>query len=216
MAALQFAEATSRPTSVDEIFTASTYLVQTKVTESYRSHPRTDLGIFYELSTFEIKEPSGMLVARFRHMHEPLPSSVFNLSRLSSLRAYSMETPEGVQIGELRGPAMLIPNRPYLQIKDAHGQEIASIIMKVEKKLGAGFFSIGVTTWVVAKPSGEELARINWGKTGRDWTIETPQVQKLEVQDPEYQTSHEVKILNPAIPPYIVLATFLATPSGTK
>jgi hypothetical protein len=223
VSATQSTETTSQPTSVSGIFTGSAYIVQTKISESYRSRaPRTKLGTFYQLSTFEIKERSGTLVARVRHMDEPLPTSLFNLSRLPSLRAYCMETRAGVRIGELRGPAMLIPNRPYLEIKDANGQEIASIIMKVERKPGGGFFSAALTTWVVAKPSGEELARINWGKTGRDWTIETPggatiaQVQHLEEQESEYQTTYEVKILNPTIPPYLVLATFLATPPGTK
>jgi hypothetical protein len=163
-----------------------------------------------------------MLVARFRHMDEPLPSSIFNLSRLSSLRAYGMETPEGVRFGELRGPWALIPNRPYLEIKDAEGKDIAFIIMRVAKRPGAGFFSIGVTTWTLETPEGEELARIKWGKGIREWMVETPEgatiaeVQQLDIQDPEYQTSHEVKILNPAIPPYLVLATFLANTSGAK
>ena len=155
-------------------------------------------------------------------MGEPLPSSVFSLASLSSLRAYSIETPEGVRIGELRGSAMLIPNRPLLEIKDANGQDIAIIIMRVTKKPGAGFFSTGVTTWALETPGGEELARINWGKANRDWTVETPdgatiaEVQRLEVQDSAYQTSHEVKILSPTIDPYLVLATFFATPPGTK
>jgi hypothetical protein len=155
-------------------------------------------------------------------MDEPLPSSAFSLSRLSSLRAYVVETPDGERIGELRGPPALIPNRPYLEIRDANSHEIAIIMMKVAKRPGAGFFSVGITTWVVATPSGEELARINWGKAGQDWTVETPEgqtiaeVQRVEVQDPAYQTAHEVKILNATIDPYLVLATFLATPAGTK
>jgi hypothetical protein len=219
----QFTEAATQPTSVNGIFTASAYIVQTKITESYKSRAsRTDLGTFYQLSTFEIRETNGALVARARNMGEPLPSSAFSLSRLSSLRAYSIETPEGVRIGEMRGSPALIPNRPYLEIRDANGQDIAIIMMRVAKKPGAGFFSTGVTTWVVETPAGEELARINWGKAGRDWTIETPEgatiaeVQRLEDQDHAYQTTHEVKILNPTIDPYLVLATFFATPPGTK
>ena len=33
----QFTEAATRPTSVDGIFTASAYIVQTKISESYKS-----------------------------------------------------------------------------------------------------------------------------------------------------------------------------------
>ncbi len=216
----QSTETASRPTSVNGIFTASAYIVETKVTESYKSRAsRTDLGTFHQLSTFEIRGINGALVAIARNMHGLLPSSDFNLSRLSSLRAYSIETPKGVRIGELRGPAMLIPNRPYREIRDAKGQEIANIMMKVAKKPGAGLFSTGITSWVVATPSGEELAKINWGKTGHDWTIRTPEgatiakVQRLEVQNDIW----EVKIPNPTINPYLVLATFFATPpSGPR
>ncbi len=215
----QSTDAASQPTSVNRIFTASSYIIQTKIAESYKSRAsRTDLGTFYQISDFEIREINGALVARVRHIDEPLPSSVFNLSRLSSLRAYSLETPEGVRIGELRGSAMLIPNRPYLEIKDANGQEIAIIMMKVEKKPGAGFLSTGITTWVLATPSGGEFARINWGKAEHDWAIETfegaiiAEVQRLE----EPSDAYEVKILNPIIDPYLVLATFFATPPGAK
>jgi hypothetical protein len=219
----QFTKAATQLSSANMIFTAPAYIVQTKITESYESRaPKTGLGTFYQLSTFEIREINGALVARARHVDEPLPSSVLSLSRLSSLRAFVMETPDGARIGELRGPPALIPNRPYLEIRDANGQEIAIIMMKVAKKPGAGFFSVGITTWVVATPSGEELARINWAKTRQDWTVETlegetiAEVQRVEVQDPAYQTAHEVKILKATIDPYLVLATFFATPSGTK
>jgi hypothetical protein len=224
----QSTEGAPRPTSVSAIFTASAYIIQTKISESYKSRAsRTDLGTFYQLSTFEIRETSGALVAIARHMSEDeSPESMTSLENLtslvSSLRAYTMETPEGVRIGELRGSGALIPNRPYLEIKDANGKEVAIIMMRVAKKPGAGFFSIGVTTWALETPGGEELARINWGKANRDWTVETPdgatiaEVQRLEVQDPAYQTSHEVKILNPTIDPYLVLATFFANPPGTK
>lgn len=166
------------------------------------------------------------LLQERRNMNEPLsPSSlsITNIASLvSSIRAYSMETPDGVRIGELHGSGALIPNRPYLEIRNANGENIAIIVMRVAKKPGAGFFSTGITTWAVETPGGEELARINWGKANRDWTIETPEgatiaeVQRLEVQDPAYQTSHEVKILNPTIDPYLVLSTFFATPPGTK
>ena len=224
----QSTEAAARPTSVSVIFTASAYIVQTKISESYKSlNGRSQLGTAYQLSTFEIREINGALVATARHMSEgESPESMTSLANLtslvSSLRAYSMETPEGVRIGELRGSGALIPNRPYLEIKDANGKEVAIIMMRLAKKPGAGFFSTGVTTWTIETPGGEELARINWGKANRDWTVETPdgatiaEVQRLEVQDPAYQTSHEVKILNPTIDPYLVLATFFATPPGTK
>jgi hypothetical protein len=175
----QSTEAAARPTSASVIFTASAYIVQTKISESYKSRAsRTDLGTFYQLSTFEIMEISGALVAIARHMGEgKSPESVTPLANLaslvSSLRAYSMETPEGVRIGELRGTGALIPNRPYLEIKDASGKEVAIIMMRGAKKPGAGFFSTGVTTWALETPEGEELARINWGKANRDWTVET-------------------------------------------
>ncbi len=107
------------------------------------------MGTAYQLSTFEIREVSGALVAIARHMSEgKSPESMTSLANLtslvSSLRAYSMETPEGVRIGELRGSGALIPNRPYLEIKDANGKEVAIIMMRVAKKPGAGFFSNGV------------------------------------------------------------------------
>ena len=224
----QSTELDARLASASEIFTASSYIVQGKTTESYKSlHGKSQLGTEYQLSTFEIREISGALVAIVRHMSEgKSPESISSLADLtsvvSSLRAYSLETPDGVRIGELRGSGALIPNRPYLEIKDANGKEVAIIVMRVAKKPGAGFFSIGVTIWALETPGGEELARINWGKANRDWTVETPdgatiaQVQMLEGQDPAYQTSHEVKILNSAIDPYLVLATFFATPPGTK
>jgi len=214
----EFTEATTRPIPVNSIFTASTYIVQMKISESCKACPsRTDLGTFYQLGTFEIKKIDGTLVARARNTSEP-PKSVASLSRLSSLRTYTIETPEGARIGELHGSLALIPNRPYLEIRDANGQEIATIMMRVTKKPGAGFFSTGITTWVLATPSGEELARINWGKAGHDWTIETPQgaiiAQVQQLEEPGHR--YEVKILHPTIDPYLVLATFFATPPGTK
>jgi hypothetical protein len=185
------------------------------------------LGTVYRFATFEIKELDGALVAVARHISEGKPpesiTSLRNLASLvSTLRAYNMETPEGVRIGELHGSGALIPNRPYLEIRDANGIEIAVIVMRVVKKPGGGFFSTGVTTWSLDTSAGEELARIIWGKENRDWTIMTPEgvtiaeVQRLQPPGPTYQTSHEVKILNPAIDPYLVLATFFATPPGTK
>jgi uncharacterized protein YxjI/ribosomal protein L40E len=184
-------EVPTRLTSVNRIFMASEYVLQKKIAAG--------------LSTVEIKDSAGVLVARGQKMIVPLGA------------AYSIETPEGVRIGELRGSVALIPNRPSLEIRDANGQEIAIIMMKVAKKPGAGFFSVGITTWVVATPSGEELARINWRKGGHDWTIETPEGaviaevhwKWLEVPRLTYQ----VKILNPIIDPYLVLATVFANPA---
>jgi hypothetical protein len=213
----------ARPMSTTAIFTASAYIVQTKISESYKTpHRRGRPSTAYQLSTFEIREMSGTLVAITRHMSEgESPESMTspaNLASLvSSLRAYCMETPEGVRIGELRGSEALIPNRPYLEIRDANSKEAAIIMMRVAKKPGAGFFSTGITTWVMATPSGEDLARINWGKAGDGWTIETPEgttiaeVQRLE----QANDAFEVKILNPIIDPYLVLATFFATPPGS-
>ena len=149
----QSTEVTARPRSASAIFTASAYIVQTKISESYKSlHGRLQLGTVSQLSVFEIREVSGALVAIARHMSEgKSPESVASLANLSSLvsslRAYSLETPEGVRIGELQGSGALIPNRPYLEIKDANGENIAIIMMRVAKKPGAGFFSTGVTTW---------------------------------------------------------------------
>jgi hypothetical protein len=231
------------PTPVSGIFTAPAYIVQTKISEAYshlfRSTPLIRAGpsplilgggrSSFQLSTFEIKELNGPLVAIGRNMNEPLSPSALSLTNIGSLVskivAYSIETPKGVRIGELHGSGALIPNSPYLKIKDANGKDIAVIIMRAEKKPGAGFFSRAVTTWALENPGGEELARISWGQaTGRldDWTVRSPEgatiaeVQPSKVQDPAYQTSHEVKILNPIIDPYLVLATFFATPPGTR
>ena len=90
--------------------------------------------------------------------------------------------------------------------------------MRVAKKPGAGFFSVGVTIWVIATPSGEELTKITWKKGGHDWTIETPDGTTiaevhwkwLEVPRDTYQA----KILNStAIAPYFVLATVFGNPA---
>lgn len=225
---LQSTSAPAPPRSVKEFFTAPAYLVQTKTAESYRSlHGRSQLGTVYQFATFEIKELNGALVAVAHHISEgKSPESITSLRNLASLvstlRAYNLETPDGVRIGELRGSGALIPNRPYLEIKDENSTDVAIIVMRVAKKTGGGFFSTGITTWSLETPAGEELARIIWGKENRDWTVVTPEgvtiaeVQRLEPQDPAYQTSHEVKILNPTIDSYLILATFFATPPGTK
>ena len=116
----QSTEVTARPRSASPIFTESAYIVQTKISESYTSlHGRLQLGTVSQLSVFEIREVSGALVAIVRHMSEgKSPESISSLADLtsvvSSLRAYSLETPDGVRIGELRGSGALIPNRPYL------------------------------------------------------------------------------------------------------
>ena len=120
------------------------------------------MGTVSQLSVFEIREVSGALVAIARHMSEgKSPESVASLANLSSLvsslRAYSLETPEGVRIGELQGSGALIPNRPYLEIKDANGENIAIIMMRVAKKPGAGFFSTGITTWTLETPEERNL-----------------------------------------------------------
>jgi uncharacterized protein YxjI len=157
-------------------------------------------------TTFEIMNSSGVLIARGEKEFAGLGS------------AYVLETAEGDRIGELRGSLALIPNRPFMHIMDANGQEIAIIMMRVAKKPGAGFLSVGVTTWVIAAPSGDELAKINWSKLGgHDWKIETPDGTMVaevhwnwsEVPRDKYQ----VKIHNPAIDPYFVLATVFANPA---
>ncbi len=157
-------------------------------------------------TTFEIMNSSGVLIAKGQ-------------KEIASLGpAYILETPEGVRIGELRGSLALIPNRSFMQIRDANGQEIAIIMMRVAKKPGAGFLSVGATKWVIAASSGDELAKINWSKLGgHDWTIETPDGTMvaevhwdwLEVPRDKY----EVKIHNPVIDPYFVLATVFANPA---
>jgi uncharacterized protein YxjI len=184
---------TATPTiPVTSLFTASEYVVQKKI-----------LAL---LTTFEIIDPNGVVVAVGKKEVVPLGT------------AYSLETPEGVRIGEMKGSVALIPNRPYLEIKDALGQQIAIIMMRVAKKPSAGFISLGVTTWVIAAPSGEELARINWSKMGgHDWTIEAPDRtliaevhwKWLEVPRDKY----EVKIQNPAIDAFLILATIFANPA---
>lgn len=180
------------PRSTHSIFTSTEYTLQKRI-----------LAI---LTTFDIKDASGNIVARDKKEVVPVGPS------------YLVETPEGVRVGELKGAVALIPNRPYLEIRDAHGEPLAVMVMRVAKKPGAGFFSIGVTTWVIATPSGEELTKITCKKGGHDWTIETPDGTTiaevhwkwLEVPRDTYQ----VKILNStAIDPYFVLATVFGNPA---
>jgi uncharacterized protein YxjI len=188
----QIQAAATSTISDNSIFKASEYVVQKKI-----------LAV---PTTFEIIDSNGVIVANGKKEVVPLGL------------AYSIETPEGVHVGEMRGAIALIPNRPYLEIKDAHGQPIAIIMMRVAKKPGAGFISLGVTTWVIAAPSGEELAKINWTKMGgHDWTIESPDGtliaevhwKWLEVPRDKYA----VNIHNPTIDPYFVLATVFANPA---
>jgi hypothetical protein len=143
-------QAAATPTiSFNSILKASEYVVQKKI-----------LAV---PTTFEIIDSNGVIVANGK-------KEVVLLGPV-----YSVETPDGVRVGEMRRAIALIPNRPYLEIKDAQGQQIAIIMMRVAKKPGAGFISLGITTWVIAAPSGEELAKINWSKMGgHDWTIESP------------------------------------------
>jgi uncharacterized protein YxjI len=167
------------------IFTASEYTLQKRI-----------LAV---LTVFEIKDANGALVAIVKREAVPLGA------------AYIVETPEGTRIGELRGTLALIPNRPYVEIKDANGQQIAIIMMRVAKKPGAGFFSVGTTTWVIAKPDGTELAKINWSKGGHEWTIEAPDGTKIAEVNWNWlevpRDTYHVKILKPAIDQYFVLAT---------
>ena len=159
----------SSPNPVSGVFTSSTYIIQTRISESFRSvHEKNQLGIRYQVSTFEIKDTSGALVAVARHMindKSPAPVSLLaNLTSLASpLRTYSLETPQGVRLGELHGSGGLIPNSPYLEIKDANGKTIATITMRVTRKTGS-FFSPGITTWTLESSDGQELAEIKWGK----------------------------------------------------
>lgn len=124
--------------------------------------------------------------------------------------------------GGLHGSGALIPNRPYLTIKNANAEDIAVIIMRVTKKPDAGFLSIGITTWTIETPQGQELAEITWGKGNHKWNIMTPEgvsvaeVQRLDEPDSEHQTTHQVRILTSTAAPYVVLASFFATPPGTR
>jgi hypothetical protein len=211
-----------------EIFTAPTYIVHTKVSDAYKSQDgHSHLGIHYQYSTFEFRELNGTLVAISRHIDEgespPSITKFANLpSLLSSTITYSLETPQGVRIGELLGSAVLLMNRPCLEIKDASGNTVAVIVMRVTKKPGSLFFSLAVTTWTIETPAGQELAKINWGKGNRDWTVETPEgetvaeVQRLEPMAQAHETSHQLKITNGKIDPYLILATFFTTPPGTR
>lgn len=65
--ALQSSETSTPPTPVKGIFTASAYIVQTKISEAYSHRDHRNLRSSYELSTFEIREVNGALVARAEH-----------------------------------------------------------------------------------------------------------------------------------------------------
>jgi hypothetical protein len=206
-----------------DTFAPSTYLVHTKVSDAYRSRDgRSGLGIHYQYSTFEFRDSNGILLAISRHIEEgDLPTSTAKFASLSSLLsstiAYVLETAQGVRIGELRCKAMLPVNQPCLEIKDAAGDTIAGIVMRMEKQ-GSGFFSPFITTWAIETPREQELARINWGKGNRDWTIETPdgetvaEVQRQDTAGQGYETTHQLKIMSTKIDPCLTLATFFATP----
>jgi hypothetical protein len=105
-----------------------------------------------------------------------------------------------------------------LEIKDASGNTIAVIVMRITKKPGGGIVSLALTTWTIETPEGQELARINWGKDNRDWKIETSggeivaEVQRSEATDHTHQTSHHLRIVSTKIDPYLIVATFFATP----
>jgi len=183
---------TSPEASPSAIFTETEYVIEKKA--------------LAPTSTFEIKEGTGNLVAIAKREVVPLGS------------AYILETAQGVRIGELRGEVALIPNRPFLEIRDAQSRPLAIIMMRVGKKPGAGFFSIGVTTWMIAKPSGEELAEINWAKGGHEWTIKSPDGTTIgEGKWKWLEIPHDtfsVRILSPAIDPYFVLASVWANPAA--
>lgn len=177
-------------TTERSLFTDSEYVMRKKIATN---------------STFEIENSSGDLVATAKKEIVPLGP------------AYLIETPDGVRIGELRGSVALLPNRPYLEIRDANGQLAAIIMMRVAKKPGAGFFSIGITSWVIAAPSGEELARINWRNGGHDWSVMGPDGMMAEGHWKWLEIPHdtyEVKILRQVIDPYLVLATIFANPAN--
>ena len=205
-----------------EIFTTSTYLVHTKVSEAYRSRDaHSGLGIRYQFSTFEFREPNGTLLAITRHIEEGAPPTATTKyaslpSLLSSTLTYSLETARGVRIGELLDKAVRPINEPCLEIKDAAGNTIACVVMRIVKKPGSGFFGPALTSWTIETQL--ELARINWGKGNRDWTIETPhgeavaEVQRVETVDQGYETTHQLKITSTKLDPYLIIATFLATP----
>lgn len=157
------------------------------------------------VTSFQIKDSSGALIAKGR-------------TEMVSLGiAYTLETPDGTRIGELRGALALIPNRPYLEIRDRNSQPLGIVMMRVAKKPGAGFFSVGVTTWVIATPAGEELARITWKKAGHEWTIDAPDGTNIAEAHWNWleipHQSYALKIINPIIDAYFLLATIFANPA---
>jgi uncharacterized protein YxjI len=184
----QTPESVGQSSTETSVFTASEYTLEKRIVAA--------------VSTFEIKDTNGAVVAIVKREMVPLGA------------AYSVETPDGSRIGELRGAVALIPNRPYVEIRDANGQQLAIIMMRVAKKPGAGFFSVGITTWVIAKPDGTELAKINWSKGGHEWTIEAPDGTMIaEAHWKWLEVPHDtyhIKIHSLAMDPYFVLATIFS------
>ena len=178
------------PSTASKIFSGSEYVIEKKTLLATR------------LTSFEFKDASGNLVARARREIVPFGA------------AFVVETPDGVRVGELRGAVAVIPNRPFLEIRDEQGNALAIIMMRVAKKPGAGFLSIGITTWLIVTPSGDAIAKIDWMKGGHECRIEamdgTPIAEVhwnwLEIP----RDTYSVKILNPLIDPYFVLATIFS------
>lgn len=210
-----------------EVITATTYLVHTIVSEAYRSRDgQSGLGVRYQFSSFEFRELSGTLVAISHLIEEgPIPTAATKFASLSSLLSstvkYSLETAQGLRIGELLRSAALSANGAYLTINDGSGNTVAVIAMRVARKPGGGFISAAVTTWTIETPAGQELARINCGKGNRGWTIENPEgetiaeIQRIDSTPQGYETSHQLTIRSSKLDPYLILATFFATPPGS-
>lgn len=156
------------------------------------------------VTSFQIKDSTGVLIAK-------------GTAEIASLGiAYTLKTPDGARIGELRGALALIPNRPYLEILDRNSQPLAVVMMRVAKKPGAGFLSLGVTTWVIATPAGEELATITWKKASHEWTIDAPDGTNIAEAHWDWvevpHRSYTLKITKPIVDTYFLLATIFANP----
>ena len=150
-----------------------------------------------EHSSFEIKDMNGNLVAVAIREAANFGDTI------------RVETLSGVQIGKIQLSAALVPNRPYVTVRDEDGHETAIIIMRTAKKPGSGFVSVGITSWFLARPDGADIAKIEWEKGGHKWVMKSSDDSVLADARwfKESRGTFYFQVLNPAVDPFFLLAS---------
>ena len=140
--------------------------------------------------TFGIKDRNGNLLAYVKK------------KLVSWGPQFSIETPEGTKIGEMRGKVLTV--RPIFEI---YGQQ--GLVAVVRKKL----LKVIGSEWWLEDSTGKEIGRIKGNITEHEFSIQSPsgaQIAQINKKWVSIRDSYNVEVLSEEIDPFVIVAYAIA------